>query len=236
METNSTASPTSSPLSSCATQPAPESTDYSSFFPPKFTLPSSLSLTPSTLSDDDRDDDCNTMQLILECQELRDHLQDLNNVIDSLRRENANLRSANTDLVKLLSSPAALQNFLNASAYLNPFLADDFRPLGTGVLGPRDGVGSDEASNNSPTSVIMERNRFNADRFSLPKSISVRSSGYKRVNQSFGTNLRQQEGPIKLVSAPVSLVNESSVNNAVSFWFMSCVCVCARAGCSKMCI
>jgi butyrate response factor 1 len=157
------------------------------------------------------------MQLILECQELRDHLHDLNNVIDSLRRENANLRSANTDLVKLLSSPAALQNFLNASAYLNPFLADDFRPLGTGVLGPRDGVGSDEASNISPTSVIMERNRFNADRFSLPKSISVRSSGYKRVNQSFGTNLRQQEGPIKLVSAPVSLVNESSVNNAVSF-------------------
>ncbi|PRQ37877.1 putative transcription factor C3H family [Rosa chinensis] len=209
METNSSAaSPNSSALSDSTNQPAAASyfasSMYSSIFPQKFTLPSSLSLTPSTLSDDDgdhHDDDCNTMhrlgqaQLVLECEELRNHLRDLNNEVDSLRRENAVLRSANTDLVKLLSSPAALHNFLNASTYLNTFMADELKPLGVGVFSPRDG---DEASDISPTSVIMERNRFNADRFSLPKSISVRSSGYKKVNPSFGANQLLQDGPARV--------------------------------------
>ena len=94
-------------------------------------------------------------QLVLEFEELRDHLRDLNNEVDSLRRENALLRSANTDLVKLLSSPAALKNFLlNASSYVNPFTADDeLKPLG--VFSPRDAVDV-EAFDISPTSVIME--------------------------------------------------------------------------------
>ncbi|KAL6191440.1 hypothetical protein ACLB2K_037831 [Fragaria x ananassa] len=178
METNSTSTPSSNSTSSDFA-----SSMYScSIFRPKFTLPNSLSLTPSTLSDDDGDhrhDDCNTMhrlgqaQLVLECEELRDHLRKINNEADSLRSENAVLRSANTDLVKLL------KNLFNPSSYVNhPFMADELKPLGFGVFSPRDG---DEASDISPTSVIMEQKRFNADRFSLAKSISVlsSSSGYK---------------------------------------------------------
>ncbi|KAM1514032.1 hypothetical protein ACFX11_025860 [Malus domestica] len=182
--------------------------DFSSNYQPTYTLPSSLSLTPSTrssFSDTDSDDHhhsttshrLNQAQLVLEYEELRDHydlcnshLRNLTNELNSLRRENAQLRSANTDLVKLLSSQAAFQSFLlsssSSSAYQSPtatsFL-DDFRRLGFGSLGlgPQDGVVSEESSDISPTSV-MERNRFvDADRISLPKSISVRSSNRPRV-------------------------------------------------------
>lgn len=208
METNA-AFPTS-PDSSTRDFGSDFASMYRSIFPPKFTLPSSLSLTPSTrssFSDSDSNSDdhhhnhnatsqrLSQAQLILESQELRDHydlcsshLRDLADELDSLRRENSHLRSANADLVKLLSSQAAFQSFLlsssSSSAYQSPsttsFL-DDFRRLGFGSLGPRDGVVSDEASDISPTSVI-ERNRFDVvDRVALPKSISVRSSNRPRV-------------------------------------------------------
>ncbi|XP_009357776.2 zinc finger CCCH domain-containing protein 14 [Pyrus x bretschneideri] len=194
---------------------------YRSLFPPKYTLPSSLSLTPSTrstsFSDSDSDDhhrhsttshNLNQAQLVLEYQELRDHydlcnshLRNLTNELDSLRRENAQLRSANTDLVKLLSSQAAFQSCLlsssSSSAFQSPMAAsflDDFQRLGFGYLSPHDGVISEESSDISPTSVI-ERNRLvDTDRISLPKSISVRSSTRPRVpNQLVSRPLTQSE-------------------------------------------
>ncbi|XP_010108899.2 zinc finger CCCH domain-containing protein 14 [Morus notabilis] len=203
---------------------------YRSIFPAKSSpLPSSLSLTPSTRSssagggggcyEDESTTEHRLIQarLILEHQQLNDqydlfqtHLRNLNKEIDFLRRENAELRSVNTELLKILSSPAAFQGFLLSSgAYPNQSLLDSFRRLDIGgVLAPDHGHGVEDVSDISPTSV-METNRIerpSAERVSLPKSISVRSTGYqKAISHSPGNSSR--EGPGRSSNRPRSVPN-----------------------------
>lgn len=188
---------------------------YHAIFPPNLPLPSSLSLTPSTHSSFSGDDDATVTEqrlnqacLVLECQELRDrfelcraHLQEIAKQVEFLRRENAELRSANTELVKLLSSQTTFQSFLLSSAHPNRSFMDDFGRLNIGRGAP-ESHGSEEVSNISPTSV-MENNRFqrrpNRERISLPKSISVRSSGYLKVNRPASAS---HDGPSRSTTRP----------------------------------
>lgn len=239
----------------CFSENLPETRDfgaeffsmYRAIFPPKSSpLPSSLSLTPSTRSSSaggggcDYEDESATehrlmqARLILEHQQLNDHydlcqthLLNLNKEIDILRRENAELRSVNNDLLKILSSPTAFQSFLLSSgaAYPNQALLDSFRRLDVGgVLAPDHGHGGEDVTDISPTSV-METNRFerpSAERVSLPKSISVRSSGYQKViSQSPGNSSR--EGPSRSSNRPRSVPNQTgsgtvSLSTALHTW------------------
>ncbi|KAK9272144.1 hypothetical protein L1049_002515 [Liquidambar formosana] len=182
-----------------------------SMFLPKSTLPNSISITPD---DDDITTSSTTAtetrlyqaRLILEYQQLRNHyhlcLSRLHNVVkesESLRQENAELQLANRDLINRLSllSQATIQNCLLQSGY--PSLLNDFHRLSLGS-GLQDSHVTEEVSDFSPTSV-MEHNRFerrNGERVILPKSISVRSSGYLKVNQPGGDN----EGPSRPASRP----------------------------------
>lgn len=171
---------------------------YHSIFPPKTVavLPSPCSAsTPSDNLQNSGSSNCsnqssvamehrlNQARLLLEYRQLSDrydlcraHLQDLTELTDSLRRENAELRLANAELFKLL----------NFSSQANS-MSNSFRRLGLvdNTVAGSDYAG-DENSSYSPTSV-MDQNRFerkNPERVWLPKSISVRSSGFLKVNQS----------------------------------------------------
>ncbi|KAE8684676.1 hypothetical protein F3Y22_tig00111105pilonHSYRG00198 [Hibiscus syriacus] len=108
-------------------------TDFSSMynfiFSPNSTLPHSLSFTPSSSSSSDdlklasdnlaTEHRLNHARLILECQQLSDHfdlcfsrLQALMGELETLRKENIDLKVANTELIKFLSlsSQAAMNN------------------------------------------------------------------------------------------------------------------------------
>ncbi|KAA8547770.1 hypothetical protein F0562_004199 [Nyssa sinensis] len=181
-----------------------DSIDFTSFYPSMF-LPNSnsLSITPSDCSfDDDNTNAISTedrlyqASAILEYQQLYNryamclaHLQRSIKQIDALRQENDDLRLANSDLVKRLSllSQATIQNCLLSSHHPSLSFINDFNRLSIGGT-VRDSHVAEEISTISPTSVI-EHNRLerkNVERVSLPKSISVRSSGYLKINQRGG--------------------------------------------------
>ncbi|CAI0431831.1 unnamed protein product [Linum tenue] len=107
--------------------------------------------------------------------------------VESLRHENAVLRSINHDLnsdLNLLIRASVQNHCLPPSHYDNsPFeLANAFRDLCN--IGGGGGAAAEElCENQSPTSVI-EMQSGDADRISLPKSISVRSNGYLKIGQS----------------------------------------------------
>lgn len=147
-----------------------------SYFPPNSYLPSSLSLSPSPSSsspssastDLTTDRRLHQARLILEYQQLCEHydfcvarLRVLTTELDSLRRENVDLRVANTELLKLLglSSRAAMCSHLH-----HPDRTPDL-----------------SAQNRTEPS-RFERINVNR-RNSLPKSISVRSKGYLKASQ-----------------------------------------------------
>ncbi|XP_022759952.1 zinc finger CCCH domain-containing protein 14-like [Durio zibethinus] len=159
---------------------------YNFIFPPKSALPLSLSLPPSCCSSSDdlhlnlkvtsdviaTEHRLNQAHLVLEYQQLCDHydlcrsrLQNLIREIETLRNENSDLRVANIELIKLLS--------------LSSQAATDNRNLQCEEL-PDLSVKRWERRNNS------------AQRSSLPKSVSVRSSGYLNVNQQQGSSNRQR--------------------------------------------
>lgn len=169
---------------------------YHSIFPQKFPysdpVPSSPSPRSSASSSNEQQNACSNSSLtiehhlqqaslVLEYQQLcesyelcRAHLHDLVEEIDSIRRENAALRLANKELVKLLSlsSQAAMHNCLRRLGLLE-------------ASGTRFDFAGDEFSGYSPTSV-MDQGRFerrNTERVWLPKSISVRSSSYLKANR-----------------------------------------------------
>nr|XP_023890258.1 zinc finger CCCH domain-containing protein 14 isoform X2 [Quercus suber] len=159
---------------------------YHSIFPPKSPLPTttttttsiSLKSSPSTCSSSIDDavsstqNRLNQARLILQYQELNDHydlcrarLIDLLSEAESLRHENAELRLANAELLKLLSSQASFHNLLLSSSYPNRSFLQDLRRLST----------EDEEHSDNRTNLFDNR-------FSLPKSISVRSTGFTKVN------------------------------------------------------
>ncbi|KAF7827740.1 Zinc finger CCCH domain-containing protein 15 [Senna tora] len=109
--------------------------------------------------------------------------------VEALRHENTQLRAVNRELNKQLSLliQVSVQNQLDGSSghseafdVVNGFrglhIADNF---GEGKENCADWNKDQEVSNESPTSVI--ENTVEVERFSLPKSISVRSNGYLKV-------------------------------------------------------
>ncbi|KAE8077246.1 hypothetical protein FH972_015825 [Carpinus fangiana] len=104
---------------------------------------------------------------------------------EALRLENTHLRAVNCELNKYLSLFIRLGS--PSADYTAPFgLLDAFRGLS---IGDEGSSAWDDVADESPTSVIESGRVQNVDmerkRFSLPKSISVRSSGYlKTANQA----------------------------------------------------
>ncbi|KAG1368069.1 zinc finger CCCH domain-containing protein 9 [Cocos nucifera] len=155
----------------------------------------SASLTPSTVSFDEEDPAATEnrlylARLTLQYQEIAEryelclsHLQDAAQEAEALRQENAKLRIANGELAKRVSLLSEKQSHRTASfaASGHPALSivDEFRRLGVG----------DPPAETSPTSVLaFQENRFARraaeKRVLMPKSISVRSSGYLKLNQA----------------------------------------------------
>ncbi|XP_038718909.1 zinc finger CCCH domain-containing protein 14-like isoform X2 [Tripterygium wilfordii] len=177
---------------------------YHSIFPQMSTLPNSLSLTPSPcsvsssatddfhLSADDVAIERRLCQarLILEYQELCDHynlcvdrLQRLNREIDSLRQENNDLRLTNAELIKLtsLSSQPAMQSLSLRGArasHLSEQLVSDF--------------------NHTNTIENRFESRRSVERYTLPKSISVRSGGFLQMKPASPSN----DGTSRVPSVP----------------------------------
>lgn len=204
---------------------------YRSIFWQKSPIHSSRSVTPSTRSTSAEGEDTNATEhrlqharLILEHQELTDlckiyrsRILELNEELEVICRENTELRLANTELVKLLSSRAALQSFLLSASGPSPSrsLVDDFHRLSIGGVSPPDVHGHEEVLDISPTSVI-ENNRFerpNPERVTLPKSISVRSTVYQKTNPLVASH----DGPSRVL--PRSRTPSQLAPGTVSFLY-----------------
>ncbi|KAL4612382.1 hypothetical protein ACB092_08G194400 [Castanea dentata] len=140
-------------------------------------------------------------------------LREATGEVEALRQENSHLHVVNRELNKQLS--LLIHALLRSSATSNDFttaasfsaLDAAFRRLRIGGVGGGGGGGMNEGSDHdhdqipwddvaavpdlieSPTSVIESGRLQNADveRFSLPKSISVRSNGYLKNNQPAGS-------------------------------------------------
>lgn len=170
------------------------------------------------------DDRLRQARFVLEYQQLYNryamclaHLQDSLRELDLLRDDNEALRLANSDLVNRLSllSQTTIQNCLLSSSapHNQPSLSflNDFNRLSIGENVVREEICHDV----SPTSVI-EHSRFDrrggtTERVQLPKSISVRSSGYLKIAQRGGDPSRGNR-----VKSPV--LNES-VSQLALFFF-----------------
>ncbi|KAK2652274.1 hypothetical protein Ddye_012130 [Dipteronia dyeriana] len=152
-------SPPSGPKSSTLTTTTP----YSS--PPDFgTNNMSSSMYHSIFQDTEQR--LNRTRQVLEYQQLYDHydiclscLQDFNGEIETLRRENADLQLANTALLKILTSSFNYPNIKEVSA---------------GEFSPKSVIEPNRSSQNTN---VLGRDHF------LPKSNSVRTSGYMKANQ-----------------------------------------------------
>lgn len=108
------------------------------------------------------------------------HLQDTIKEVDSFRQENDALRIANADLAKRLSilTQATIQNCLRS----------DFNCLNIGNDPPPQIIPSPKSLNDSGR---IQRNPP-TERVTLPKSISVRSTGYLKMKPQSGINTGDQ--------------------------------------------
>ena len=198
---------------------------YHSIFPPKSPLSTttttsiSLMSSPSTCSSSignailSTQNRLNQARLILQYQELNDHydlcrarLIDLLSEAESLRHENAELRLANAELLKLLSSQASFHNLLLSSSYPNRSFLQDLRRLST----------EDEEHSDNRTNLFDNR-------FSLPKSISVRSASFTKANLPPPPVANTGPTPSRSSTrsrAPLSQLGSASVSS--SSYFKSC--------------
>jgi hypothetical protein len=181
----------SSPLKS---QLHPDGGGYTSLYSPIFPTKSSLSV--SSFSDLGFSDSSSTVvsnhlyhsRSVQEHQEIVNrhslcltHLHEATIEAEALRRENTHLRAVNCELNKYLG--LFIQLGSPSADYTAPFgLLDAFRGLS---IGGKGSAAWDDVADASPTSVIESGRVQNVDvergRFSLPKSISVRSSGYMKT-------------------------------------------------------
>ncbi|KAG5623651.1 hypothetical protein H5410_008869 [Solanum commersonii] len=167
--------------------------DSSEFIPNFYSTFSRSSNSPSLTSFDDTDDLVTDGRLhqasyILEYQQLYNrytlclaHLQESIKEVEALHQENESLRLVNTDLDRRLS--------LLTQATIQNCLLSDFNRFGMGVN--RDTQISDPRPPNIRQGSVVEPNRperRNAERVSLPKSISVRSSGYLKLKAQGGNS------------------------------------------------
>ncbi|THU71889.1 hypothetical protein C4D60_Mb04t06260 [Musa balbisiana] len=112
-------------------------------------------------------------------------LRDCTEEIESLRRENASLRIANAELARRLGLIAG-KHAGRVPSSASAALEDEFRLLNIAELPP-------PSPEESPTSVLSVQESGGGHPFagpplaekqvSLPKSISIRSSGYLKLNQ-----------------------------------------------------
>ncbi|KAJ4960897.1 hypothetical protein NE237_020807 [Protea cynaroides] len=190
----------------------------SSSFPTKTSFSNSDSLSPSGCSCDENEiateNRLYLARLTLEYDQLVDryrlcfnHLKEALKETEVLRQENTELRMANRELTNRLSllTQVSFQNRFIPSSFPSPSIVNDFRRLclGDNVLTSRV---SAERLDASPTSVIGNNpfERRNSERVSLPKSISVRSSGYLKMNQTNGSNGDSSRTSRLRVTSPVS--------------------------------
>ncbi|XVF44236.1 hypothetical protein PTKIN_Ptkin02bG0104200 [Pterospermum kingtungense] len=123
---------------------------------------------------------------------------------EALRLENTSLRSVNRDLNKQLS---ALIHLASSDYNTTPFeLVNALR----GISLSGDGIGEEEVSDESPTSVIG--GAVHLERVMLPKSISVRSNGYLKMMSQAGVSHRGR------TRGPTRTGNSSQLSGAVSFF------------------
>lgn len=195
--------------------------DSSEFTPNFYSTFSRTSNSPSQTSFDDIDDIATDGRLhqasyILEYQQLYNrytlclaHLQESIKEVEALHQENESLRLVNSDLDRRLS--------LLTQATIQNCLLSDFNRFGLGVN--RDSQISDPRPPNIRPANVTEPNRperRNVERVSLPKSISVRSSGYLKLKAQGGKNEGPSQGKTrqKATNPPLS---ESVSNVSYSF-------------------
>ncbi|KAL6186532.1 hypothetical protein ACLB2K_042652 [Fragaria x ananassa] len=135
---------------------------------------------------------------------------------DALHRENSHLRNVNVELNKQLSLiHASIQKEIEASS--SSVASRPRSPFGivNGIRGLSiDGKSStheeEDLSDHSPTSDVMdneEAENVNVERIALPKSISVRSSGYLKlppVKAATNAAARTRIAPRSRTAKPVS--------------------------------
>lgn len=162
---------------------------YNSIFSPESQFPISLSLSPSPPSssspparvDTTTEHRLRQARLILEYDELTEHyelclnrLQSLMTELDSLRRENDALRYENSDLLKLIH----ISTSSSSSSSISP-----------------PPIHNRQFHHQISDFDAIHKHSRSAKRNSLPKSISVRSPGYLKINQGrshgFGASDRQ---------------------------------------------
>ncbi|KAL8463420.1 hypothetical protein ACS0TY_033404 [Phlomoides rotata] len=120
------------------------------------------------------------------------HLRDVAKQAQTLRQENINLKMANIDLNNRLNLLLSKTMF-HGGADLGPSLdslMDGMRRLGMGV--EEEGTSENDAIEKSPTSVMDSGmgGGIGAGRVQLPKSISVRSTGYLKAIRAGGSSAR----------------------------------------------
>ncbi|KAJ0985731.1 hypothetical protein J5N97_004087 [Dioscorea zingiberensis] len=178
------------------------------YSPKKPAAPSSASLTPSSVSLDDENDENHVVsdnhlylaRLTLQYRELAErydlclsHLQDAADEVEALRQENVELRVAKGELAKRLNLLAEMQNGRVAAASI----MDEFRRLRLAEEGA------------SPTSVLGGFGQTEK-RVTLPKSISIRSSGFLKLNpggRGTGPSASGRNGRIR-VSSPIPAASQ----------------------------
>ncbi|XP_010248453.1 PREDICTED: zinc finger CCCH domain-containing protein 14-like [Nelumbo nucifera] len=216
-------------------------TSLYSIFSPETSPSNSVPLSPSGCScDGDNNNNAIATEnrlylagLTLEFQQLvnrygicLNRLQEITNEVEALREENAKLRLTNKDLTMRLNllTQASLQNLYVPSALPSLSIIDDFRRLYVGDNVRNSGI-SGEISDSSPTSVIGS-NQFemSTDRVSLPKSISIRSSGYLKMNHAAGssggstrTNRLRVASPVLSGTQRVFVPGEKKEEEALEF-------------------
>ncbi|XP_042501316.1 zinc finger CCCH domain-containing protein 15-like [Macadamia integrifolia] len=193
----------------------------SSSFPTKASVSNSVSLSPSGCSCDEDKNEIATenrlylARVTLEYDQLLDryrlcysHLHEALKEVEAFRQEIAELRIENRDLnnrLRLLAQ-TSLQNRFIPSSFPSPSLINDFRRLCLGDHNTPTSCVSSELLDESPTSVIGNNpfERRSLDRGSLPKSISIRSSGYLKLNQTSGSSNGASSATSRLrVASPV---------------------------------
>ncbi|KAF9591861.1 hypothetical protein IFM89_008907, partial [Coptis chinensis] len=164
------------------------------------------------------------------------HLQEAVKEAENLSQENSNLRNANKDLMKRLTvlAQVSFRNRYLSSGVGFPSLSivNDFRNLCIGGSGDNGGrynggnhvIGVDVVS--SPTSVIIDdekKIRFDekkssgsnvgegGERVALPKSISIRSSGYLKMNQQLNNNKEEEAAGIERAGGTSSSITASAI-------------------------
>ncbi|XP_060194839.1 zinc finger CCCH domain-containing protein 14 isoform X2 [Lycium barbarum] len=195
--------------------------DSSEFIPNFYSTFSRSSNSPSLTSFDDTDDlvidhhRLHQPSYVLEYQQLYNrytlclaHLQESIKEVEALHQENESLRLVNTDLDRRLS--------LLTQATIQNCLLSDFNRFGLGVNHDNQIPDSRPPNIRQGNGNVVEPNRPERrnveQRVSLPKSISVRSSGYLKLKaQGGGNNGGPSQGKTKQKSTNPPLTESQRV-------------------------